>query len=98
MLGRRTLPMGDGLWLPGVASVHTFGVRFPLDLLFLDCEFHHSALFALYPCRGDCWSRQREPVIHWNSAQEHWPGCCRERPSETNGFWNRYNVLRQTPD
>ena len=36
VLGRRTLAVGDGLWLPGVASVHTVGVRFPLDLLFLD--------------------------------------------------------------
>lgn len=36
VLGRRTLPVGTGVWLPGVASVHTMGVRFPLDLLFLD--------------------------------------------------------------
>lgn len=36
VLGRRALPPGEGLWLPGVASVHTVGVRFPLDLLFLD--------------------------------------------------------------
>ena len=36
VLGRRALPPGQGLWLPGVASVHTVGVRFPLDLLFLD--------------------------------------------------------------
>ena len=36
VLGRRSLPAGEGLWLPGVASVHTVGVRFPLDLLFLD--------------------------------------------------------------
>jgi len=39
MLGRSSLPVGEGLWLPGVASVHTFGVRFPLDLLFLDEGF-----------------------------------------------------------
>ena len=38
VLGQRTLPVGEGLWLPGVASVHTLGVRFPLDLLFLDAE------------------------------------------------------------
>ncbi len=38
VLGRRTLPLGEGLWLPGVASVHTVGVRFALDLLFLDAE------------------------------------------------------------
>jgi uncharacterized membrane protein (UPF0127 family) len=36
VLGRPCLPIGEGLWLPGVASVHTVGVRFALDLLFLD--------------------------------------------------------------
>lgn len=39
VLGRRALEPGEGLWLPGVASVHTVGVRFPLDLLFLDGRF-----------------------------------------------------------
>lgn len=39
VLGRRALRPGAGLWLPGVASVHTVGVRFPLDLLFLDDRF-----------------------------------------------------------
>ena len=39
VLGRRALGPGEGLWLPGVASVHTVGVRFPLDLLFLDDRF-----------------------------------------------------------
>ncbi len=38
VLGRGSLPRGEGLWLPGVASVHTVGVRFPLDLLFLDAQ------------------------------------------------------------
>ena len=38
VLGRRALPPGEGLWLPDVASVHTVGVRFALDLLFLDAE------------------------------------------------------------
>lgn len=36
VLGQKSLPAGQGLWLPGVASVHTLGVRFALDLLFLD--------------------------------------------------------------
>lgn len=39
VLGRAALAAGAGLWLPGVASVHTVGVRFALDLLFLDGEF-----------------------------------------------------------
>ena len=40
VLGRPSLPPGEGLWLPGVASVHTLGVRFALDLLFLDSALH----------------------------------------------------------
>ena len=39
VLGRHALPVGEGLWLPEVASVHTVFVRFPLDLLFLDADF-----------------------------------------------------------
>ena len=27
---------GEGLLIPGCSSVHTLGMRFPLDLLFLD--------------------------------------------------------------
>lgn len=38
VLGWSSLPVGEGLWLPGVASVHTVGVRFALDLLFLDAQ------------------------------------------------------------
>ncbi len=40
VLGRPSLPPGEGFWLPGVASVHTIGVRFALDLLFLDDKLH----------------------------------------------------------
>jgi uncharacterized protein len=29
---------GDGLLIPGCRSVHTFGMRFPLDIEFLDAE------------------------------------------------------------
>ena len=29
---------GQGLLIPGCRRVHTFGMRFPLDLLFLDSE------------------------------------------------------------
>ena len=39
VLGRAALPSGTGLWLPGVASVHTMGVQGALDLLFLNAEF-----------------------------------------------------------
>jgi len=34
---------GDGLVLPGTKSIHTFGMRFPIDVVFLDsngCVIH----------------------------------------------------------
>lgn len=49
VLGRRVLPPGQGLWLPGVASVHTVGVRFPLDLLFLNEYFQAVSLVRETP-------------------------------------------------
>jgi len=39
VLGMRRLPAGTGIVMPGVASVHTLFVRFPLDILFLDRTF-----------------------------------------------------------
>jgi uncharacterized protein len=36
LLGRRSLPVGSGLWLIPCQSVHTFGMHFPIDVLFLD--------------------------------------------------------------
>ena len=41
LLGLALLPQrraGAGLLIPCCRSVHTFGMRFPLDLLFLDLE------------------------------------------------------------
>ena len=35
-LGRRTPPPGCGLWLVPCDAVHTVGMRFALDLIFLD--------------------------------------------------------------
>lgn len=36
LLGRRDLRSGEGLWLEGSGYVHTLGMRFTLDILFLD--------------------------------------------------------------
>ena len=38
-LGRRQAAPGEGLLLEGCASIHTFGMRFSLDVLFLDRSF-----------------------------------------------------------
>ncbi len=36
LLGRRNLPSGEGLLLRPASSVHTFFMRFPIDVVFLD--------------------------------------------------------------
>lgn len=36
LLGRAPLQAGEGLWLEPCASVHTFGMGYPLDLAFID--------------------------------------------------------------
>ncbi len=36
LLPRRHLRWGDGVWLVPCSSVHTFGLRYPIDLIFLD--------------------------------------------------------------
>ncbi|MGE0066345.1 MAG: DUF192 domain-containing protein [Solirubrobacterales bacterium] len=49
---------GAGLLIPRCASVHTFGMRFPLDLVFLDRRGAPLALYRRVPprrlvcCRG----------------------------------------------
>ena len=36
LLGRRVLPEGEGILLRPCGSVHTFFMRFPIDVVFLD--------------------------------------------------------------
>ena len=35
LLGRNGLPAGGGLWIVPCESVHTFGMKFPIDLVYL---------------------------------------------------------------
>ena len=36
LLGTRTLPRGEGLWISPCRMIHTLGMRYPIDILFLD--------------------------------------------------------------
>lgn len=36
LLGRDNLPKGQALWIVPCEGVHTWGMRFPIDLLYLD--------------------------------------------------------------
>lgn len=43
------LPPGCALLLPGCSSVHTFGMRFPIDIVFLDAGGSELQLVAAVP-------------------------------------------------
>lgn len=36
LLGRKQFPKGKSLWIKPCKSIHTIGMRFPIDVLFLD--------------------------------------------------------------
>jgi uncharacterized membrane protein (UPF0127 family) len=35
LMGRRSLPPGDALWLPGANGIHMMFMRFPIDAVFV---------------------------------------------------------------
>jgi uncharacterized membrane protein (UPF0127 family) len=62
LAGLRKAPPGAGLLIPGCRSVHTFGMRFPIDVLFVTVESRslrvHDVRRAVPPCRVVRASRQ----------------------------------------
>ena len=36
LLRHRSLPPGEGLWIVPSEGIHTFGMKFPIDVVFLD--------------------------------------------------------------
>ena len=61
LLDRR--PPARGSCFPGCRSVHTFGMRFPLDLVFLDLSCVPSR--CVVPCRpaGSRFERRAQAVL-----------------------------------
>jgi uncharacterized membrane protein (UPF0127 family) len=60
---------GPGLLIPRCASVHTFGMRFPLDLYFLDGEGRVVAVRRRVPPRRVVWKRGASAVLEIPSPQ-----------------------------
>jgi uncharacterized membrane protein (UPF0127 family) len=60
---------GPGLLIPRCSSVHTFGMRFELDLYFLDQEGLVISLRPSVPPRRVVWQRGAAAVLEIPSAQ-----------------------------
>jgi uncharacterized protein len=64
LLGKNKLPHGEGLWIKPCNSVHTFGMKFPIDVVFLDKENHVVGLAkTLRPNRVSCLYSSASSVI-----------------------------------
>jgi uncharacterized membrane protein (UPF0127 family) len=59
---------GAGLLIPGCRSVHTFGMRFPLDLVFLDFDLRPVALRRAVPPRRLVFERRAQAVLELPSG------------------------------
>lgn len=59
---------GVGLLIPRCSSVHTFGMRFPLDLVFLDRAGRPRSARAGVPPRRFAWDRRAHAVLELNRA------------------------------
>ena len=46
LLGRKPLSDGEGLWIAPCSSVHSFGMRYTIDVLFLD---RNGKVIGAYP-------------------------------------------------
>jgi len=55
--------VGSGLLIPHCAAVHTFGMRFPLDLVFLDAEDELLSVRRALPPRRFARDRRASAVL-----------------------------------
>lgn len=49
LLGRSHLPHGEGLWIVPCDAIHTIGMRFPIDLIYLDSKNQIKKLLSDVP-------------------------------------------------
>jgi uncharacterized membrane protein (UPF0127 family) len=61
---------GPGLLIPRCSSVHTFGMRFPLDVYFLDAEGRVLSVRLRVPPRRVLWQRGAAAILEIPSPPE----------------------------
>lgn len=69
LLGHKSLPSGHGLLLLPCKSIHTFGMRFNIDLVFLDKDFRIIKVErSVKPCRFAFASPKTKAVVEISSG------------------------------
>jgi uncharacterized membrane protein (UPF0127 family) len=65
----RELPPGHGLFIPRCRSVHTFGMRFPIDIAFVDSDALTIRIVRAVPPRRALVERDAAAVIESNVGE-----------------------------
>lgn len=68
LLGRRPLLQDQGLLLRPCAAVHTCGMRYPIDLLFLDSDWRVTKMVAALKPFRLAWSFDASMAIEMRSG------------------------------
>ena len=69
LVGLREMPPGTALLIPNCSSVHTFGMRFPIHVLFLDDAFEViGERRAVKPGRF-VWQRGATAVVEFQAGE-----------------------------
>ena len=63
LLGTPALAPGEGLWLSPCSSIHTFFMRYPIDIVFLDADHRVLAQQTLIPWRVSRWIAKSRGVL-----------------------------------
>lgn len=61
---------GPGLLIPRCSSVHTFGMRFPLDLVFIDRDGRPCSVRHRVPPRRLVWDRRASAVLELPAGRQ----------------------------
>jgi uncharacterized membrane protein (UPF0127 family) len=64
LLGRESLPADEGLWIVPCPMIHTFFMKFPIDVLFLDADLTvRRVMEDLRPWRLSPWVLSARSVL-----------------------------------
>jgi uncharacterized membrane protein (UPF0127 family) len=92
LLGRKGLAVGEGLWISPCESVHTFGMQFSIDLVYIDREHRIRKLRSDVPP----WRVSACLIAH--SVIELPSGTIRASQSQTGDRLNFTDVPRSAED
>jgi uncharacterized membrane protein (UPF0127 family) len=63
LLGTPSLSAGQGLWISPCKSIHTFFMRYPIDVLFLDADGKVLDQGTFQPWRVSAWQTKSHGVL-----------------------------------